>query len=1128
MAIAHVDPLLEDERLDEVVAAYFEAAEAGQQPDRGAWVARYPEFAAALAEFFDDQDKVKGWTEPLWEVAQVLSTAVEDPDRTVPAPVEPLPAPEIGSFGDYEILNEIARGGMGVVYKAWQISLQRTIALKKILAGPSVESANLQRFRAEAEAAAQLDHPHIVPIYEVGEHEGRPYFSMKLIEGGDLRQHLARFINDPHAIARLLATVARAVHHAHERGILHRDLKPANILLDARGEPHVTDFGLAKRVQHDSGLSQSGRIVGTPSYMAPEQASGQKGLTTAADVYSLGAILYSLLTERPPFRAEMPLETLRQVVEQEPALPRTLNPRVHRDLEIICLKCLEKEPRKRYRSALALAEDLECFLASEPIQARPAKVWERGIKWAKRRPAVAALVAISVAAVFSLAAASLVYFDQRAHIAEAQFREYQRLANVQSEAQDLISRADVAITREDWPNAKVLLDKALVMIGYETSLEALAARAQRALTDAQRGLEQQEGRERAHRDKEKFFRLRDETRFHGTVLTGVDLPANLKAAQAAAKEALALFRVSIDSDVGPVFDKPITPEVREEIKAGCYELLLLLAEAVAQQDPPRHIQEAVHILDRAITFGSPTRAYHLLRARYLRQLGKVAGARKASDLAETCPPQTALDYFLLGFDLQKQGNVAAAIDNFESVLRLQPDHFWARYILAVCYLRLTLGPEERLAEAGSAKAHLMACLSQRPEPYAVWIHLLLGFAHGQLRDFAAAEADFQKALDCKPSEEAAYALFLNRGAFRRRQGKCKEAVDDLKHAIELKPQPYQAYWSLAKAYQDQKQFEIAIDEMNSAIAAASQLVGAKQLEPANLALLYHDRARLHLERPDREAALRDFEQAIRVAPRAEDHVERGRILHRCNRSQEAVAAYDAALALNPHYADAHRWRAKALIELGEYKGAADSLDQYLERPNPRAGPSVLADVYQTRGLIRAKLRKYQDAIEDYSQALALRRDPATHAHRGWAYLVSEAWRPALRDFDAAIQLDPKNSDAYNGRGYARVQLGQYRQAVKDADEALRLRAEDDPRLSFNAARVYAQAVAKIDADPAALGRFAGNRFEYQDRALKELQRALSLLPVDRRLEALRDRAFEPIRGCPGYAQLATAYSWGVK
>jgi serine/threonine protein kinase/uncharacterized protein HemY len=309
----------------------------------------------------------------------------------------------LSDFGDYELLEEIGRGGQGVVYRAHQKSLNRTVALKVIGLGPWTTETHLKRFRREAEAAASLEHPGIVPIHEVGERDGQCYFTMKFVEGGQLEEVVRRTPMSIRQAAELIAKVARTVHYAHEHGILHRDIKPGNILLDQKGEPHLTDFGLARLVEADSTVTGTLEILGTPSYMAPEQAAGNNtDISRNTDVYGLGAVLYQLLTGHPPFAGGTTYETVKLLLETEPRPPRLLNPKIGRDLSTICLKCLEKDPQRRYSSALALAEDLEHWLKHEPIQAKPSGVFTHARKWVRRNPSTTVLVTLLVALAIGL------------------------------------------------------------------------------------------------------------------------------------------------------------------------------------------------------------------------------------------------------------------------------------------------------------------------------------------------------------------------------------------------------------------------------------------------------------------------------------------------------------------------------------------------------------------------------------------------------------------------------------------------------------------------------------------------------------------------------------------------------
>jgi serine/threonine protein kinase/formylglycine-generating enzyme required for sulfatase activity len=388
-----------EDRVNEAIAAYMQAIERGTKPDREKFLAEYADIAKELTSFFDNQAEFE-------KVAERLPPRTTAPHSAEPVsrsdePTRPFREHDVPSskeilhyFGDYELVEEIARGGMGIVFKARQVKLNRIVAVKMILAGSFAGPEEKERFRLEAEAAAQLDHPAIVPIHEVGEHQGQHYFSMAFVEGQSLAKKLAEGPLPAREAAEIVRAVAEAVQYAHDRGVIHRDLKPGNILLDKQGQPRVTDFGLAKLIESGSDLTGTGQILGTPSYMPPEQAAAQvSAVGRLSDVYSLGAILYCLLTGRPPFQAASSVETLLQVQTQDPVPPRQLNPGIPRDLNTMALKCLEKVPARRYASARDVADELQRYLNGEPIVARPISTVERGWRWCKRRPLIPSVAA---------------------------------------------------------------------------------------------------------------------------------------------------------------------------------------------------------------------------------------------------------------------------------------------------------------------------------------------------------------------------------------------------------------------------------------------------------------------------------------------------------------------------------------------------------------------------------------------------------------------------------------------------------------------------------------------------------------------------------------------------------------
>jgi tetratricopeptide (TPR) repeat protein/tRNA A-37 threonylcarbamoyl transferase component Bud32 len=1107
--------LSEKERVVPLVARWEELGRPDQPAEVEALCRDCPELLGEL----------RLWIGAVRAIDSVLDVSGDEPSLPAEAEAEGLssgfPGPVTPALtGAYEILGELGHGGMGVVYRARQRRLNRVVALKMIGEGKHARPDHRARFLIEAEAVARLRHPHVVQIHDFGEADGHPFVTLEWLEGGSLADRLRGTTWPGRAAAELVAVLAGAIHAAHQAGIIHRDLKPSNVLFDAGGVPKIADFGLAKLESADApgdspsrvdGPTRSGQVMGTPGYMAPEQARGHgHDVGPPADIYALGAILYETLTGRPPFKGPGTMETLHQVIYDDVVPPSRLQPRVPRDLETICLKCLRKEPAKRYASAVELAEDLRRYLENRPIRARRTPSWERGAKWVRRHPATAVLIVVGMAAALALTA--------------ARRSEAGRVAALAARCQGTLFQSQDDIARERWTEARLTLTNLLTVLRPEraTALADLRPRAAGLLTQAEQGLEAERSRARDRERHRLFLQRRDEAFFHAIRFTGLDLPANLQATRAAARAALGVFaRVGPDDDwTRPDLPATLGPQERAEIGEGCYELLLILAEAVAEalpgEEPKEQAEHGLRILDQAARLRpEPTCAYHLRRAACLARAGDRPGEARAVAEARRLSPVTAHDLFLDGQERYRRGDWSAALGQFDTVLRLRPDHFWAQCLAAICAIQTS--------QHGRAQVGLNVCLQR--EPRFVWLYLLRGFAAGQSavqaraaakvlevadgaieagaeKQFEAAETDYRKALELleqQPNDELRYVLFVNRGLMRSQRGRLDEAVADFEQAIRVNERHHHAYAGLAQVFERQKRWDAAVD----------QFTGAIERRPG-WPPLYRGRAAVHAGREDpspadRAAALADLEQAIRYeAPGrtvlASDQTARGELLRRSQRFEEALGACAAALEIVPGHDPAHRLRVLVLLDLKRFDEAIGACDAAL------ASGQAWADIHEIRGVARAGRGDFAGAIADYSQALLLQPGQARLLRlRGLAYLAYDAPRPALDDFDAVLRLDASNAEAHGGRGLALVRLGDHRGAVAAAEESRR-RDPTSARRASNAAHIYAQAALVVAGEVDAKGGRAVALFHrYQDRAVALVKQALERTPADGRAEFWKAR-----------------------
>ncbi len=1081
-------------------------ARRGEAPVLEEYERQFPELATQLQAHFEVHQAMLMGDSADSAQPTVLGNLDADPAGPPPLPIVP----------GYEILGEVGNGGMGVVYKARHLGMKRLTALKMLrqaVAGPR-EAA---RFRGEAEALARLEHPNIVRIYEVGDHEGRPYFALEFVIGGSLEAKLRGAPQPAREAAALVETLARAVQAAHERRVIHRDIKPANVLLAANGAPKVADFGLAKRLDVDAAQTHEGDILGTPSYMAPEQARGRTDdVGPLTDVYALGAVFYEMLTGRPPFKGETVWHTLEQVVKQEPAAPRQLAPRTPNDLETICLKCLSKEPARRYRSAAALADDLHRFLCGEPILARPTPPWERAWKWVRRRPTAAAAAVVS--AVLTTALVTAHYIDLRGKLAEA------KRTAAASDVERMLEETRTELNTGRWREAEDRLHNmalgrllpAQKVFSTDPRLNELAGEADRLQKQIDQGLTD-DARLR------QFRQCRRDAAYYATPFSGLSSRARRRRARESVERALQPFGLTPGSGDGPALNgASYTEAEKTEIREGCCEMLLELADA----EPADDDGAALALLDQAARLGVDTPLTALRRAR------RLAGATPHPSAPAGTEPASLLkrpfEWFLCGGDLCKEGRLEEAIDCFDNALAGRPDYFGAHYALAVCYLkRKALQEDSRKAYLLLAREHLKMCVQE--EPGRVWPYLHRAFAEGELREFDAAEADFAQAeqlLRDAPDDTALYALFVNRGVNRIGKGNPKGAVADLTRAVGLRPNESAAYLDLAKAYQEQHRLAEAAEQLNRAVALTA---------PAALAAVYRSRAKVDQQQDDLAAATRDLKQAALLEPdgqespaAAADLLLMGRILMRSGKYEAAVQAADAALAITPDDSAGHRECAEALLRLDRYGEAVHSLDRHVQAER-RAGRQPDAAVYRARAQAHAALGESAEAAEDYTRLLELAPvDALVYASRGWSYVVLESPVLALRDFETAIRLDSKCGEAYNGRGYVLARTGRGQEAVYDAEKALRL-APRQPRILYNAARTFAQAGVKEGRTTEEEPREYALRVQHQERAVQLLREAVEALPTDERgsfwqRNVEHDAALNPIRGGPEYQRLAASYA----
>lgn len=979
----------------------------------------------------------------------------------------------------YDILQELGHGGMGVVYRARQRSLNRIVALKMIRS--SMASAeDLQRFQIEAEVIAHLQHPNVVQIFEIGEHHGQPWFSLELVSGGSLADYLQHAPLTSKEAALLVARLADALHLAHQHHVIHRDLKPANVLLTEDGTPKVTDFGLAKRLNDSLKQTRTGMFMGTPSYVAPEQAACEPGeMGPQTDIYSLGAILYEILTGRPPFLGSDLGKLLDQVRFKDPISPSHLNLGVPRDLEVICLKCLQKEPHHRYQTAQELKLDLERWLRGEQISARPPSPWTVLKRWVKRRPALAGLWT-AVTLMLVLAVLGVIF---HVRTLEAETRETKRRAEREVldriNAQKLAERKNFIALRLE--QARSSLNERDGDIAFEKAKEAEENAKKHPILPKllQQALHLQQRAKRIEMEQakfQKFHGLCSQSLFHIARFSGRASHLDRKDVLESTGKALELFPSE------SLASSTLTRREQNEIRERRYEMLLLRADVFADQG---NAVEALQLLNKASELGFSTRAWD---QRYQRWAKKSPPAQ-----AHPTPRSGAMDHFLVGKDAYFADRLTDALNELRQALDADPKHVWALYFQALCHLRMHRPGEARVA------------LQQlRRDIDSPWVMALLGVAHSQMGDHAQAEVEFARVLNITDEDWIRAATLINRGVARLRAGKLPESVSDLEEALKIDQHHYRGWANLARAHQEQWQWQLALESWNQAIG----------IEP-EMASLYRGRAQMTLARihvqnwlPHEEKekqqwttqAEADLTRAIELENKARhpervarDLIQRARLQIERGLIPPAIADGEQARELDSRSVDAHLLLGELRLQQNELRKALTSLAEGIALAQP--GEQLLR-AYLLRAKVLSELREDRKALSDYQTALSL--DPENRialVQRGWLYLRQQAPKLAGQDFTQAMKLGTTSPEVWMGRSLARMSCGQHRDAISDAERALQ-NEKLSPLMRYHGARVFAMGFARLQKQRMGTpAQTKALRERYQERALSLLQRALRDCPT---------------------------------